>query len=135
MIVLDSSILVAIIKGEQGSEQLLDLLITDDCAIGAPTLVETRAWCAMNLTGHTSRWLEDFVAVQSVSVIPFGRTMADVASKAFVTFGRGSGHPARLNFGDCMAYAVAKELRAPLLFKGDDFGSTDVIAHPASSRT
>jgi len=135
MIVLDSSVLVAIIKGEEGSEQLLDLLIAEDCAIGAPTLVETRAWCAMNLTGHTSRWLEDFVAVQSISVMPFGRTMADVALKAFVTFGRASGHPARLNFGDCMAYAVATELRAPLLFKGHDFGRTDVMAHPASNRT
>jgi ribonuclease VapC len=135
MIVLDSSVLVAIIKGERGSERILDLLIAEDCAIGAPTLVEARAWCAMNLVGHTSRWLEDFVAVQNVSVIPFGRTMADVASKAFVNFGRASGHPAKLNFGDCMAYAVAMELRAPLLFKGDDFGRTDVMAHPASNRT
>jgi ribonuclease VapC len=135
MIVLDSSILVGIIKGEEGSDRLLDLLVDEECAIGAPTLVETRAWCAMNLVGHTSRWLEDFVAAQSVSVVPFGRSMADVASKAFVAFGRTSGHPAKLNFGDCMAYAVAAELRAPLLFKGDDFGHTDVMAHPASTRT
>jgi ribonuclease VapC len=61
--------------------------------------------------------------------------MANAASQAFATFGRGSGHPARLNFGDCLAYAVSAVLRAPLLFKGGDFGQTDVMAHPASIRT
>jgi len=49
--------------------------------------------------------------------------------------GRGSGHAARLNFDDCLAYAVATVMRAPLLFKGADFGRTDVMAHPASIRT
>jgi ribonuclease VapC len=135
MIVLDSSILVGIIKGEQDSDRVLDLLAAEDCAIGAPTLVETRAWCAMNLTGRPSRWLEEFVNGAGVSVIPFSREMADVASAAFATFGRGSGHPAKLNFGECLAYAVSAVMRAPLLFKGGDFGRTDVMAHPASIRT
>jgi ribonuclease VapC len=134
MIVLDSSILVAIIKGEQGCDRLLDLLAAEDCAIGAPTLVEARAWCAMNLAGRTSRWLEEFINGDGVSVVPFGRDMADVASRAFASFGRASGHPAKLNFGDCMAYAVSVVMRAPLLFKGEDFGRTDVMAHPASIR-
>ncbi len=135
MIVLDRSILVGIIKGEPGSDRLLDLLATEDCAIGAPTLVETRAWCAMNLAGRSSRWLEDFIDEEGVAIVPFSRDMADVASQAFSTFGRASGHPARLNFGDCMAYAVSAVMRAPLLFKGGDFGQTDVMAHPASIRT
>jgi ribonuclease VapC len=60
--------------------------------------------------------------------------MADAASGAFATFGRASGHPAKLNFGDCMAYAVSAVLREPLLFKGRDFALTDVMAHPASIR-
>jgi ribonuclease VapC len=135
MIVLDSSILVAIIKGEQDSDRFLDLLAVEDCAIGAPTLVEARAWCAMNLAGRSSRWLEDFIDGEAVSVVPFSREMADVASQAFAMFGRASGHPARLNFGDCMAYAVSAVMRAPLLFKGGDFARTDVMAHPASIRT
>ncbi len=134
MIVLDSSILVGIIKGERDSERLIDLLAGEECAIGAPTLVETRLWCAANLARRTSRWLEEFVNREEVSVIPFSREMADVASTAFATFGRASGHPARLNFGDCLAYAVAGVMRAPLLFKGGDFGHTDVLAHPASIR-
>ncbi len=55
---------------------------------------------------------------EEVSVIPLGRDMADAASKAFVTFGRASGHPTKLNFGVCLAYAVSTVMRAPLLFKG-----------------
>ena len=132
MIVIDSSILVGIIKHEQGWEELLDLLAREDNSVGAPILVEARAWCAMNLVGRSSRWLEDFANGPGVSVVPFGREMADVASEAFRTFGRASGHPAKLNFGDCMAYAVSMVLRAPLLFKGSDFGQTNVMAHPAS---
>jgi ribonuclease VapC len=135
MIVLDSSILVGIIKGEEDAEPLLDLLVAEDCAIGAPTLVETRAWCTINLASRSSRWLEHFIDAAPVSVVPFNRDMADVASKAFARFGMRSGHPARLNVGDCMAYAVSAVMRAPLLFKGRDFGRTDVMAHPASIRT
>jgi ribonuclease VapC len=135
MIVVDSSVLVGIIKGEQESDRFLDLLAAEDCAVGAPTLVEARAWCAMNLAGRTSRWLEDFIDGEGVSVVPLSRDMADVASQAFATFGRASGHPARLNFGDCMAYAVSAVMQAPLLFKGKDFGRTDVMAHSASIRT
>ena len=134
MIVLDSSILIGIIKGEQNLDQVRPLLAAEDCSIGTPTFVETRIWCAMNLAGHSSRWLEDFVDGDDVSVIPFSREMADVASRAFAAFGRRSGHAARLNFGDCMAYAVSAVMRAPLLFKGADFGLTDVMVHPASIR-
>jgi ribonuclease VapC len=134
MIVLDSSVLVGIIKGEEECESLVSILSVEECAIAAPTLVEARAWCAINLAGRSSRWLEAFVDSAGVSIIPFGREMADVAAAAFARFGKASGHPAKLNFGDCMAYAAAAVLRAPLLFKGRDFGRTDVMAHPASIR-
>jgi ribonuclease VapC len=134
MIVLDSSILVGIIKVEEGLESLVDLLVSTECTIGTPTLVETRIWCATNLASHSSRWLEEFIGAEGVSVVPFGRDMADVASQAFARFGTASGHPARLNFGDCLAYAVSRVMQAPLLFKGGDFGRTDVMVHPASIR-
>jgi ribonuclease VapC len=54
------------------------------------------------------------------------REQADIARAAYRDFGKGSGHPAGLNFGDCFAYALAKSMREPLLFKGDDFSHTDV---------
>lgn len=134
MIVLDSSILVGHIKEEFDVRSIGAVLSSEACAIGAPTLVECRMWCAWNMPSRLSPWLEEFIAGEAVSIIPFGREMADTAAQAFLKFGRGSGHPARLNFGDCMAYAVAVVLRAPLLFKGGDFGQTDVMAHPASVR-
>jgi ribonuclease VapC len=134
VIVLHSSVLVGIIRGEPDAGDLLDLLESDECAIGAPTLVETRLWCSVNLTTRLSGWLEHFIETGPGTVVPFSREMADVASQAFRTFGRGSGHSARLNFGDCLAYAVSAVMRAPLLFKGGDFGLTDVMAHPASIR-
>jgi ribonuclease VapC len=134
VIVLDSSVLVGIIKGEPDAERLLDLLASEECAIGAPTLVETRAWCSINLAARSSGWLEDFIGSGPGAIIPFSHEMADAASRAFDRFGRARGHPAKLNFGDCMAYAVSEVMRAPLLFKGGDFGLTDVMAHPASIR-
>jgi len=134
MIVLDSSVLVGIICGEPDAGRLLDLLESDECAIGAPTLVEARLWCSVNLTTRLSAWLEHFIDTGPGTIVTVSREMADVASQAFRTFGRGSGHSARLNFGDCLAYAVSAVMRAPLLFKGGDFGLTDVMAHPASIR-
>ncbi len=135
MIVLDSSVLVGFIKNEADTGDFAEVFAREECTVGAPSLVETRVWCAANLAARRSTWLEDFVNREHVSIVPFGRDMADAAWQAFLAFGRGSGHPAKLNFGDCMAYAVAVVLRAPLLFKGGDFGQTDVMVHPASVRT
>ena len=134
MIALDSSVLVAIIKGEDDADRFLQVLAGEECAIGAPTLVEVRIWCALNRSGGISRWLEDYVGSDGVSVLAFTRDMADVASVAFARFGRATGHAAKLNFGDCMTYAVSVVMRLPLLFKGGDFGLTDVMGHPGSTR-
>jgi ribonuclease VapC len=70
----------------------------------------------------------------NVSVVPFDLAMARIAEDAMRRFGRGSGHPARLNFGDGLTYAVAMALGRPVLFKGADFGLTDALLHPASIR-
>jgi ribonuclease VapC len=134
VIVIDSSVLVGVIRGEPDLAHIVDLLDQEECAIGAPTVVETRLWCTVNLTTRSSDWFEEFIDAGPGTVLPFSRDMADIASRAFGMFGKRSGHPARLNFGDCMAYAVLAVMRAPLLFKGADFGRTDVLAHPASIR-
>jgi ribonuclease VapC len=134
VIVLDSSVLVGMIRGEPDTGRLLDLFESDECAMGAPTLVETRLWCSVNLVTRSSEWLEHFIDAGPGIIIPFSREMAEAASRAFDRFGRTRGHPAKLNFGDCMAYAVSAVMRAPLLFKGGDFELTDVMVHPASIR-
>ncbi len=71
-------------------------------------------------------WLDHFVVQSDVTIAPITERTARLAADAFERFGRGSGHPARLNFGDCLAYAAAREQDAALLFKGVDFAHTDV---------
>jgi ribonuclease VapC len=65
---------------------------------------------------------------RTVSVIAFDQRHFDAATAALTRFGRGRGHPAQLNFGDCLAYAVAKVHGVPLLFKGNDFSETDLVS-------
>ena len=67
-----------------------------------------------------------FVQRAAFEIPPFSAGEASVGAEAFQKFRRGSGHPAKLNFGDCFAYALAKTRRLPLLFKGDDFVHTDI---------
>jgi ribonuclease VapC len=97
VIALDSSVLVGIIRPERDAQQLLPLLDHEECALGAPTLVQTRLWCSANLTTHASDWLENFLDGGSTTIVPFSREMADAASETFTKFGRASGHPARLS--------------------------------------
>ena len=71
------------------------------------------------------QWLEDFMSGAGIELMPVSVSQGELARRAWRTFGRGV-HPARLNYGDCFAYALAKETREPLLFKGNDFAQTDV---------
>jgi ribonuclease VapC len=70
--------------------------------------------------------LNEAVTETGIVIEPATREQAETARAAYRDFGKGSGHPAGLNFGDCFAYALARALREPLWFKGDDFSQTDV---------
>ena len=69
--------------------------------------------------------VRDLIALHAVEVRDWTDALAEIAIDAFIKFGKGQ-HKAKLNFGDCMAYALAKSLNAPLLYKGDDFAQTDI---------
>lgn len=73
-----------------------------------------------------SRRVDDAIAQARIQIVPVTEAQARIARDAYRDFGKGSGHPARLNYGDCFAYALAKEAGEPLLFKGNDFSKTDV---------
>jgi ribonuclease VapC len=73
-----------------------------------------------------SRRFDDLVKAAQLVVEPVTEAQARIAGEAYRDFGRGSGHPARLNFGDCFSYALARAMGEPLLFKGDDFAHTDI---------
>lgn len=71
-------------------------------------------------------WLNRFLDLENVHVVGVGPEHRELATQAVLRYGRGSGHPAQLNFGDCLVYAVARLRDLPLLFVGDDFRLTDV---------
>ncbi len=73
-----------------------------------------------------SRRFDDAIREAGISIEPVDEQQARIAREAYRDFGRGSGHPARLNFGDCFAYALARSRAEPLLFKGNDFSQTDI---------
>jgi ribonuclease VapC len=73
-----------------------------------------------------SRGLDELIQEAEFVIEPVTERQARLARQAYADFGKGSGHPAGLNFGDCLSYALALDLREPLLWKGDDFGHTGV---------
>ncbi|MDB5425099.1 MAG: twitching motility protein PilT [Phenylobacterium sp.] len=125
MIVVDASALVAIGLDEPDSEAFLQAITTSNATVlSAINYVETGIVLVRHgifaARDHLDEWLRAF-AVEVID--PSGSGPAALA--AYLRFGRGF-HPARLNLADCFAYALAKQLDAPLLYKGDDFAKTDV---------
>ena len=132
MIAVDSSILVGAICREADVVAIAPLLLTERIALAATVVVEVNAWCARHMGARRAAWFDDLLGQPTVSVSPFTGAMAALASEAFRTMGRGSGHPAALNFGDAMVYGHAAALGLPLLFKGNDFDRTDLALDPRS---
>jgi ribonuclease VapC len=125
--IIDVSAIVAVALGESSADAVLDAMVAADrCAISAPTLVEACIVIDARRNPTASRRLDEFLADADIEVIPFTAEQARIARQAYRDYGRGSGHPANLNFGDCFSYALAAERREPLLYVGDDFGQTDL---------
>lgn len=136
MIVVDSSAVVAILFGEPSARVLLERLSADpDRVMSVASYLETGTVLAGRMTAHKLRAVDDLDALLveiGVVLVPVEVAHARLALSARIRFGRGMGHGGLLNFGDCFSYALAKSNDAPLLFTGDDFGTTDVpLALPA----
>jgi ribonuclease VapC len=124
--ILDSSAVVAIFFQEPDYEQLLIKLRSAELAeIGAPTLVECSIVISARMNLDARSLVARFLHEAHVSVIPFIEAHYGVAMAAWFTYGKGR-HPAALNLGDCLAYAVAKYAQRPLLCVGNDFAQTDL---------
>jgi ribonuclease VapC len=124
--IVDSSILVAILLGEPGSEALLARLFqSDSLGLPAPSLPETGIVLTRRLKGDAIAILSDFLQALRIEIIPFSAGHAHAALRAFGQFGKGR-HPAGLNFGDCIVCATARLANCPLFFVGDDFAKTDI---------
>ena len=94
--------------------------------ISAATYVEIGAVIDGGRDPVASRLVDELLATAGIVIEPVTEAQARIAREAYRDFGKGSGHAAGLNFGDCFAYALAKATGEPLLFKGDDFSQTDV---------
>lgn len=130
--VVDSSAVVAIAAGEPERERFRALIEHDVTkAISAASVLESvivmmrRMGSAEASSGR--RIIYDLIEHLDIDVEPVTQRQVDIAGRAFQVYGKGF-HPAGLNFGDCFAYALAKDLGEPLLFKGGDFAATDIAS-------
>lgn len=125
--ILDSSAIVAIFFQEPQYEILLQKLAAAQVVgIGAPTLVECGIVLSARMNTDARGLLSRFLSEMNATVIPFSESHFGVAMGAWLIYGKGR-HSAGLNFGDCLAYAVAKIADLPLLCVGDDFSETDIV--------
>jgi ribonuclease VapC len=125
--IVDTSALVAILRAEPDAARYATAIAADeDPRISAVNFVEAAVVVDGGRDPIASRRFDELIAAAQISIVPVTERHARLAREAYRDFGKGSGHPAKLNFGDCFAYALAKQAGQPLLFKGDDFGETDV---------
>ena len=125
--IVDTSALVAVLDQELEAERIVRTLASaPERILSAANLVEVGIVMQARRGDDGARDLDLLLAKLRVDIAVVTANQADIARKAFRRYGRGR-HAANLNFGDCFAYALAKDTSAPLLFKGDDFGQTDVM--------
>lgn len=125
--IIDTSALIAILRAEDDAG---DIALAIEAArvrkISAANYLETAAVIDASRDPIASRRFDELVDTAELRIEPVTHDQARIARDAYRDFGKGSGHKASLNFGDCFAYALAKSAGEPLLFKGNDFGHTDV---------
>lgn len=125
--IVDSSAILAILFAEPDAPRYARAIEEADVRrISAANWLETAIRVDGGSSPIGSNAFDDFVREASIVVEPVTPEQAVLARAAYRAYGKGSGHPARLDFGDCFSYALAKALREPLLFKGDDSGETDI---------
>jgi ribonuclease VapC len=125
--ILDSSAIIAILRDEPEAFSCARAIEREQTRrISAVNFVEAAAVIDGSRDPVASRQFDELLRVAGIVVEPVTETQARIARDAYRDFGKGSGHPAKLNFGDCFAYALAKATGEALLFKGSDFVHTDV---------
>ena len=127
--IVDASAVIAILRQEPEAQAFARAIASATVRrISAVNYVEAAAVIDGSRDPVASRRFDDLFRAARLLIEPVTEAQARMAREAYRDFGKGSGHPARLNLGDCFAYALAKVKDEPLLFKGDDFIHTDVIS-------
>lgn len=127
--IIDASAIIAILRDEPEARSFANAIAAAKARrISAVNYVEAAVVIDGSRNPIASRRFDDLFRVAELVVEPVTATQARIAREAYRDFGKGSGHSAGLNFGDCFAYALAKEASEPILFKGDDFNRTDLFS-------
>lgn len=125
--IVDTSAIIAILKEEDDAAVYAQAIASADVRrLSAASYLESGIVLDSQRDPIISRGLDDLLQEADFVVQPVTERQAHLARQAYTDFGKGSGHPAGLNFGDCLSYALALDLREPLLWKGNDFGHTGV---------
>jgi len=125
--ILDTFAVIAILRNEAEASTFAKVIEkASHRRISAVNYVEAGAVIDCSRDPIASRRLDDLLREAQVTIEPVTEAQAQMARQAYRDFGKASGHPAKLNFGDCFAYALAKAKNEPLLFKGNDFSRTDI---------
>lgn len=125
MIAIDTSALVAMALEEPEKARFTNAIAAEGAFVGASTLLELHLVLSSKMA-HPAAFIDHLLHAGNVVALPFDLHHYRAAATAFERYGKGRGHPAQLNFGDCLAYAVAKTHGVPLLYKGTDFALTDI---------
>ncbi len=125
--VVDTSAVAAILSGEPEAAHFEQIIADADSPVISAVAVVEVTIIALSRRGFGVVEVENRLAGMGLAIVPVGAATARLAAGAFARFGKGR-HPAALNFGDCFSYALARERGEALLFKGGDFGLTDVAA-------
>lgn len=123
--IVDSSAVLAIIQGEPEAAECAERMLAQPCRMSAANWMEAGI-VVDNRSVAAQRDFDELMSLAAMDVVAVDADQARIARDAYRRYGRGSGHPARLNYGDCFAYALAVTRGEPLLFVGDDFTETDV---------
>jgi ribonuclease VapC len=131
---VDASAIVAILTAEPEADAFLDTLDAAWSPISSPIAVFEAALgiCRKHhaSVAEAEKDVSEFLRTAGIRTVPITEKEAETALDAFGRYGKGRAHPAQLNLGDCFAYAVAKNYRTSLLFKGEDFSKTDIQVAP-----
>jgi ribonuclease VapC len=125
--IVDSSAMIAILTDEPDGLALSQVLDRPEIVrLSAASYLETSIVLDKHRDPVLSAKLDGLILDSEIVIEPVTAAQARIARQAYRDYGKGSGHPAGLNFGDCFTYALAHEKREPVLWKGDDFGHTDL---------
>ncbi|MFL5280520.1 MAG: type II toxin-antitoxin system VapC family toxin [Rhodopila sp.] len=128
-LVIDTSAIIAILRDEPKRHRFVDAILAAESRLMSAVSLQEAGIVIAGRSGNdtTLKPLEALLSLLDIMVVAHDSGLARLAWQAFLRFGKGR-HPARLNFADCAVYALAKSNNLPLLFKGEDFAATDIVA-------